>query len=294
MSSKGRTPTFANDVLELICDVAARELVLRFDRLTPAEVHDKGGGELVTSADLAAEAALAAGLTRILPGSFVVGEEASHSDPTMLQQLERHEWLWLVDALDGTHDFARGREPWGVLVALLRFGEVDSAWIHLPLRSRTAWGSREVGVHVDGAPVVRSSPPPVDQMRGPIFTRFLPDDLKTAVEDAARQLQRTDGDHPCAAQHYIGLLLGRQHFALYYRTSPWDHAGGAFLVQEAGGTARRFDGGLYKAIDGSKGLLIAPDAVTWRELDDLLLCGVPLAETVTDSTSGHHSEGRLR
>ena len=46
------------------------------------------------------------------------------------------------------------------------------------------------------------------------------------------------------------LLIGNEHFALYYRTLAWDHAPGAFLAQQAGAALHRFDGSRYCPGDG--------------------------------------------
>jgi fructose-1,6-bisphosphatase/inositol monophosphatase family enzyme len=242
--------------------------------LRPSDVYDKGGGEVVTVADLAAEAALSEGLKKLIPASIVVGEEASDRDPALLLALANHDRVLLVDALDGTHHFAAGQEAWGVMVALLRKGQVEAAWIHLPMKSQAVWGSRDSGVFLDGVPVHWSEAPSLDVMHGVIFSRFMPEDLKTSVERGARKLNRVDGDHQCAAQHYVELISGAQHFAVYYRTSPWDHAAGAFLAERCGAVARRFDNRSYLPGDGERGLLIAPNTNTWRELRNLLLPGV--------------------
>ncbi len=263
-------------VLDLIRAVAAEELIPRFRRLASSDVHEKSPGEVVTVADWAAEAALSEGLLRLLPGSVVVGEEASHRDRALLAQINGHECAWLVDPLDGTGHFAAGREPWGLMVALVQRGQVEAAWIHLPLAKKTAWGRRGGSVFLDGAPVKVPSPPPIEQMRGAILTRFLPPELKLTVE-AEDSLQRTDSNHQCAARRYVDLLSGEEHFALYYRTLAWDHAPGAFLAQQAGAAVHRFDGSRYQPGDGGYGLLVAADEDSWRAIHERLLPQVPVS-----------------
>jgi fructose-1,6-bisphosphatase/inositol monophosphatase family enzyme len=262
-------------VCDLIRAVAADELIPRFRRLASSDVHDKSPGEVVTVADWAAEAALSEGLLRLLPGSVVVGEEASHRDPTLISRINGHEYTWLVDPLDGTKHFAAGREPWGLMVALVQHGQVEAAWIHLPLTNKTAWGRRGGSVFLNGSPVKVPNPPPIERMRGAILTRFLPSELKITVE-AEDSLQRTDSNHQCAAQRYVDLLSGDEHFALYYRTLAWDHAPGTFLAQQAGAAVHRFDGSGYKPGDGGSGLLVAADEDSWRALHDRLLPQFPV------------------
>jgi fructose-1,6-bisphosphatase/inositol monophosphatase family enzyme len=262
-------------VLDLICAVASDELIPRFRRLASSEIFDKNPGEIVTVADLAAEAALSAGLLKLLPGSIVVGEEASHRDPTLLEQINGDRYAWLVDPLDGTKHFADGQESWGVMVALVRLGQVEAAWIHLPLANKTVWGRQGESVFLNSKPVKIPGPPSIEDMRGAMLTRFLPPELKATV-DAEASLQRTDSHHQCAAQRYVDILSGYEHFALYYRTLAWDHAPGAFLVQQAGAVVKRFDGSRYNPGDERHGLLIAANQDSWLTLHDRLLPQIPV------------------
>jgi fructose-1,6-bisphosphatase/inositol monophosphatase family enzyme len=57
----------------------------------------------------------------------------------------------------------------------------------------------------------------------------------------------------CAGREYIEILAGTYDFNLYRRTKPWDHAAGALILREAGGSALRFNGEPYRPegpIDG--------------------------------------------
>jgi len=268
--------TLDERVLDLLRAVGREELLPRFRQPGLGQARHKSPGEVVTDADLAAERALAAGLSDLLPESLVVGEEGSHADKDLPLAVADHPCVWVVDPLDGTKHFAAGQDTFGVMVALLRRGRVEAAWIHLPVPDRSVRGRRGEGVFLDGVRVAVPSPPPFENLRGALLTRFLPEPLKRVVE-ADETLERTDGDHHCAAQRYIDLLAGREHFALYYRTLPWDHAPGAFLAEEAGATVRRFDGTPYHPGDGRQGLLVAADTATWSALRDRLLPEHPRA-----------------
>jgi fructose-1,6-bisphosphatase/inositol monophosphatase family enzyme len=259
------------DVIDVTHRVAREELLPRFERIDSLGIRDKGGGELVTDADEASEEALAAALTRLLPGSVVIGEEGADRDPSVLAGASELESVWLVDPLDGTHHFAEGRPAWGVMVSLLRRGEVQRAWIHLPLLDRTAWGSTDQGVFLNGTEVRWAAPPAVDHLCGVVGTKFLPEAMRRTVEANVLQLDWTDARHGCAAEQYTGLLNGDHHFALYNRTSPWDHAAGAFLVERCGGVARRFDGSRYMPTDGRSGLLVAASETVWSDVRAALL-----------------------
>jgi fructose-1,6-bisphosphatase/inositol monophosphatase family enzyme len=88
-----------------------------------------------------------------------------------------------------------------------------------------------------------------------------------AGEAVARNAHRFGEIRPgrkCAATEYPDVICGDQHFALYWRALPWDHAPGSLLLTEAGGVARRPDGTEYSPGDQRFGLLAARNAATWH------------------------------
>ena len=75
----------------------------------------------------------------------------------------------------------------------------------------------------------------------------------------------------CAGAEYVRLARGELDFSLFTKLMPWDHAPGTLIYTEAGGHVRLLDGAPYRptARHGS-GLLMAPDAASWRALYDTL------------------------
>lgn len=255
----------------LLRQTALAELLPRLGRLRADEIHDKGDSDLVTDADLAAERALTRGLEALVPGSVAIGEEACHADPSLLEQLAGAELVWVIDPLDGTSNFARGRGPFGLMVALLERGHALGGWIHLPATGRMASAVRGSGAFLDGN---RVHLPPVlpddERMYGVLLTGYLPAEQRRRVESGTEGLLLSTS-HRCAARHYVDCLAGREQFALYGRTLAWDHAAGALIVEEAGGAARRFDGRDYQPAAEEIGLLVASSDPVWRALQRRLL-----------------------
>ncbi|MFY9341889.1 MAG: inositol monophosphatase family protein, partial [Planctomycetota bacterium] len=92
-------------------------------RLRPGAVTRKGFGDFVTAVDVAAERRLRAGLQRLLPDAGFLGEETPPRD------LDRS-WLWVVDPIDGTSNYARGLPCFSVAVALLHERSPVLACVH--------------------------------------------------------------------------------------------------------------------------------------------------------------------
>ena len=102
---------------------------------------------MVTVADRRAEELISAGLRRLRPGSVVVGEEAVADDPALLRHLRDGGDVWLVDPVDGTANFAAGRRPFALMVALLTDGEPAASL-----------GPRPAGRHAGRRPGRRRAP----------------------------------------------------------------------------------------------------------------------------------------
>lgn len=159
-------------------------------------------------------------------------------------------------------------------MTLMHRGETCVGWIYDPLDNCMAVAEQGGGCWVNGSPV-KVAPAPDDpaRMQGGLATKFLPDDLLSAVEEGRSKFSRT-WTTMCAGQEYLSLLSGEKHFELFYRTLPWDHAAGALMYREAGGYACRFDGSVYHPADGGKGLLLATDPDTWGRVHDILIPSV--------------------
>ena len=261
-----------DDVGALMRHAAASAILPMFRRLGDSDVEEKAPGEVVTVADRRAEQILDAGLRRLRPDSVVVGEEGVAADPTVLDRLRGPGEVWLVDPLDGTANFAAGREPFAVMVALLRAGVIEASWILDPVADTLTVAQAGVGAYLNGVAVrARSDAPPVASLRGAVMLRFLPPELRDVVRAGGRHLGLVLPGQHCAGREYTDVVAGRQQFALFWRTLPWDHAPGALLVQEAGGVARRLDGSAYDPTDGRAGLLVAVNEGIWTSVHAALL-----------------------
>ena len=108
--------------------VAAAEVMPRWGTLASGDSREKGPDDWVTVADLAAEAALRAGLAAIDPAIPTVGEEEVSADPSILGRLSG-EAAWILDPVDGTRAFRDGLPGFGMIVALALGGRVDAGWI---------------------------------------------------------------------------------------------------------------------------------------------------------------------
>ena len=163
-------------VQALIRDVATRIVMPRFRQLAPAEIEEKAPDELVTIADKESEIALAEGLTRLLPDSRVVGEEAVSADPSVLDGIGQGV-AWIVDPIDGTANFAAGETPFGIMVALAIDGVSEAGWLYDPVADRLCSAIRGQGAFINGARTTTRTSGEAIPVAG-LSTRYLPPELR--------------------------------------------------------------------------------------------------------------------
>jgi fructose-1,6-bisphosphatase/inositol monophosphatase family enzyme len=251
-----------DEMLALMRFAAERSIMPRWRNLAAGEIEEKAQDDLVTIADREVEAFLADALTRLAPGVPVVGEEAAHADPAVLDHLSGS--CWIVDPIDGTANFAAGRGHFATMIALADGSEALAAWIYDPQRGRLCRARRGEGAFVDDERIVaragNHNPPVLSAM-----TRFMAADQRALFEREILPHYSAGQAPGCAAEEYPLVAFGRHDIAIYERTLPWDHAAGCLFLNEAGGRCARQDGTPYRVDSGRKGLIAAATPAIWAE-----------------------------
>jgi len=231
------------EIRDLMRFAAQRSMLPRFRNLAAGEVEMKGNDDPVTIVDREVEAFLTEALTRLAPGVAVVGEEAVHADKGVLEHLKGQ--CWIIDPLDGTANFAEGKEPFGIIVALADAGEAVAGWIYDPNKDRFCHARRGEGAFVNGEKIAARTTgqqPPVTAV-----SRIFLTPEQSAMVDAKLAPHYTLVDIPrCAAEQYPRLALGENDISSFKRTLAWDHAAGGLWLNEAGGKAARLNGSAYR------------------------------------------------
>jgi fructose-1,6-bisphosphatase/inositol monophosphatase family enzyme len=266
-------------VSRLLFEVAAEEVMPRFGRLAASEVErkhtDGDPDDIVSAADRAVERRLGSALTAMLPGSNLVGEEGVHADPRLYGALRGDAWVWVVDPIDGTRNFVRGSDGFGIMVALVHRARTRAAWILLPVRRRLFVAEEGAGAYADGERLRAPSDDEVENAapRGCLFLSFMPEELRRRVERqcANRFVEQVSGG--CSAVDYTSVAQGRTDFLVYYRLLPWDHAPAALIVCEAGGVSIHPDGRPYGPLDPNETTIVARSARVAADVSDWMRGG---------------------
>jgi fructose-1,6-bisphosphatase/inositol monophosphatase family enzyme len=255
-------------VRELVISAAATAVLPRYKALAKGDIRTKSGpNDLVTEADLHCQAILTETLGKLLPEAAVVGEEGGGTEDEACAAIAAAEWCWVIDPLDGTHNFAHSRAGFVVMVALVHGGETVGAWIHNPLGGETHVAVKGQGAWSDLRRLAAAQPGPLKQMTGVLYVgqRRAPA-LHARLKSIANELGPMSFLRS-AGSEYLGLAAGRIHYAIFTRLLPWDHAPGVLSFCEAGGHAGYWDGEPYRPSEARHvPLLVAPNEAAWREL----------------------------
>lgn len=231
-------------VAALMRDTAEKTLLKHYQRLDTDAVTNKAADDVVTIADTESEVMLAEGLATILPEAAIVGEEAAHADPAIFERLSES-LCWIIDPLDGTNNYAVGRPPFGILIALAEKGEAVAGWIYDPLSGRLCTAHRGQGAWVNGERLTARTSGGAKPIAA-ISLVFVDKSKRAALmEHIAPHYTLVDIPR-CAAEQYPRIGLGQNDVSLFERTYAWDHAAGVLFLNEAGGKAARPDGSPYR------------------------------------------------
>jgi len=260
--------SFHAAVHDLLREVSHKAILPYYQSLAAHHVSPKAADDVVTVADTLSEQMLAEGLEKIIPGLPIVGEEAAHADPSVQNRLASD--CWIVDPLDGTRNFAKGRPPFGILVAMASAGVAHTGWIYDVLTDRICIAHRGKGAFVNGEKAV-ARPTGEDPPVAAISLIFMDPARREAVREHVAPHYRLVDVPYCAAEQYPRLALGANDVSIFERTLAWDHAAGVLWLNEAGGKAARPDGSTYRVDEWQRpGLIGASSPELWDRMAERL------------------------
>ena len=142
----------AADDLSLIVETAlAAGEVAQAMRASGLETTYKADKTPVTDADLAVDALIKAALRAARPDYGWLSEETA-DDPARLACAR----LFVVDPIDGTRAYLKGKPWWGVSIAVVENGASIAGVVHVPDRAETYVATLAGGATLNGRPVAAS------------------------------------------------------------------------------------------------------------------------------------------
>lgn len=254
-----------SDVENLIRNVGDQCIFPYFNNLRETDVSFKDSkSDPVSIADKEAEKLLEKGLLSILPDSFFIGEELYVERPEILDYLKQGDVpVWVVDPIDGTHNFVSGREGFGIMVGLVFAGEIGSSWFYEICTKRMTIFHKGSRITVNGNPLKLSN-----FCKKPFKGRFGRKLYREAqnIKATSFDVELEIAKQPSVIT-YHSILTGDLDFLIFKLTYPWDHLPGIALVSTNGGVFSRWNGEPFQFTDIHEGLVVARN----REVMDLVL-----------------------
>ena len=223
-----------------VCDEVAsfiRTERAHFDR---SRIEQKDSfTNLVSYVDKESEKQLVQALRAIIPGSGILAEEG-----TALKGENGYEWI--IDPLDGTTNFLHGLPIFAISIGLRRDSKLVMGVVHEVVHSE-CFHAIENGRAYCNETEIRVSP--ITALSESLLATGFPyyhSEKKDIYLDIIKEfLERTHGIRRLgsAAIDLAYVAAGRLEGFFEYDLKPWDVAGGAFILQQAGGTVTDFKGG---------------------------------------------------
>jgi len=238
----------------------AGQLALEHFRLPlQVEFKQENRSDPVTQADKAVEEFLKSAILERFPGHAIIGEEGTEID------VERHDFLWALDPVDGTNNFMNGLPLFGCSAGLLYRGEPVVGAIFLPVAPRAAGervapdGSRslQLGGAVLHARLGGGAFLDDEQVRASEEPKPEPSSLVGLPGHHSHQFRRSGGLRYNPGElrslgsvcYETGMVAcGIFRYAIFRRPRLWDVAAGVSIVREAGGTALRWNGTTWEPL----------------------------------------------
>jgi len=157
------------------------------------------------------------------------------------------DWLWIVDSLDGTGDFANFNPFFSICIALMHQGELLLGAIYAPAIDEFYFAEKGKGAYLNGVKIQVSDVSDLSQSyifycEGGEKDRGRTGELLHKVYPLVTDIRKLGS----AGLETAWVAAGKGEAYFSTRIEPWDVAPGVLLIQEAGGKVSDFQGNPWK------------------------------------------------
>ncbi len=202
--------------------------ILKKKYLKPHKVEEKNDGSFVTNADKEIESKFRESLKKNFPGHGIVGEEFGSEN-------EQNEYVWVIDPLDGTHNFIAGKPLFGTLICCIKHGRPILGVIDIPILDERWHGGKGVGVKLNSRKCKNFSQKKQYSQLIVASTSLLmfDENYEKKIKEIYKKVSIRIFGSDC---YSYGLLLsGRVDQIIEADMKPWDFLAQVALINEQGG-----------------------------------------------------------
>jgi myo-inositol-1(or 4)-monophosphatase len=216
---------------------AGRLAADQFARRDSLAVTHKGAQDLVSEADRQCEELIVSSLSAAFPEDGFLGEEGGMRNAGA-------DAVWVIDPIDGTHNFLTGIHLWSISVALVVGGEAVLGVIYDPTAEELFSARRGGGALVNDTPIKVTGESDIKRARicvGFSYRRPVAEHVRVMealLSGGCEYLRLGSG-----ALGMAYTAAGRFDGYWERHINSWDVAAGLVLVREAGGWSSDFFAG---------------------------------------------------
>jgi len=215
---------------------AGQYILKNFHKVRQKDIKNKGGFMgLATKIDIEAERIIKQIIKKRFPEHSILGEESG-------QTKRKSNYLWIIDPLDGTHNYLMGNPLFCTAIALTYKKEVILGVVYAPFLKELYWAEKNKGAFLNGQRIKVSKKTNIKDSIFYFCHGYHLKDVKKALTIYSKlKLKARDVRQLGAGGiETAWVAAGRAEGFTIPGGNPWDVAPGIILVREAGGRATDF------------------------------------------------------
>ncbi|MFT4827098.1 MAG: myo-inositol-1(or 4)-monophosphatase, partial [Paracoccaceae bacterium] len=199
-----------------------------------SDVSEKSLNQLVSYVDIESEKMLVEGLLKITPDAGFLTEEKTTTKVNK-------ELYWIIDPIDGTTNYLFGHTKFCISIALYENQKPVYAAVYVPADDEL-FSADATGAYLNGTKFTCSNRSLTDSLLATGFPYYNFDEMDAYLSLLNKLMKTTKGIRRMgsAAIDLAYTAIGRFDGFFELNLSPWDVAGGAYIVQQAGGIVSDF------------------------------------------------------
>ncbi len=229
--------------VERIALRAGKLIMEYFNPRSGIDFDRKADNSPVTKADMASQKYLDEALSALTPGIPVLGEELSADEVHVRTRGNEPEKFWIVDPLDGTHNFASGIDVFCVSICFVDRGLPLLGVIYDPVRKDMYSAVAGGGAFRNGTRVSANGAKDLKNYVISVHLRRLSPAMREFVTGSLADTVERIREIGSLALKMAWIACGKHDGNIQGRVNFWDSSAGILLLQEAGGICSDFLGG---------------------------------------------------
>ncbi len=212
-------------------------------------VSHKGTVDLVTEGDLAAEKLIVDTLSKHFPDYSILSEEdAAKCSGNLQVSIKNSDYLWVIDPLDGTTNYAHRFPIYAVSIGLAYKKEPVMGVVYDPNQDEMFTSVKGEGAFLNGEAIKVSS---VNDLNNALLSTGFPYDIRQNPEATLNPFNQfvlnAQGVRRAGAASIDICYMACGRFDGFWELGlkPWDTAAASLILEEAGGKITKYDGSSF-------------------------------------------------